>query len=83
MTTVERTVCDPNCHANPKCGLAATVEDGRIVEIGPAEYPIDGFENRICLLGRSRLEQQYHPGRLTKPLKRVGDRGHHRRYKIL
>ena len=73
MTTVERTVCDPNCHANPKCGLAATVEDGRIVEIGPAEYPIDGFENRICLLGRSRLEQQYHPGRLTKPLKRVGE----------
>lgn len=75
MTTIERTVCDPNCHANPKCGLAATIEDGRIVEVGPAEYPIDGFENRICLLGRSRLEQQYHPGRLTKPLKRVGERG--------
>lgn len=75
MSTVERTVCDPNCHANPKCGLSATVENGRIVEIGPADYPIEGFENRICLLGRARLEQQYHPGRLTKPLKRVGTRG--------
>lgn len=75
MRTVERTVCDPNCHANPKCGLHATVENGRIVEIGPADYPIEGFENRICLLGRARLEQHEHPGRLTKPLKRVGARG--------
>ncbi len=75
MTRAERTVCDPNCHANPKCGLNATIRNGRITEIGPADYPIDGFENRICLLGRSRLEQQYHPGRLTKPLKRVGERG--------
>ena len=34
MISKERTVCDPNCHANPKCGLSATVENGRIVEIG-------------------------------------------------
>jgi molybdopterin-containing oxidoreductase family molybdopterin binding subunit len=71
----ERTVCDPNCHAAPKCGLNATVEDERIVAVEPADYPIPGYENRICLMGRSRLEYQYHPDRLRTPLKRVGERG--------
>lgn len=71
----ERTVCDPNCHARPKCGLMATVEDGKITAVEAADYPIEGYENRICLMGRSRLEYQYHPDRLRKPLKRVGARG--------
>lgn len=70
-----RTVCDPNCHANPKCGLSATVDDGRIIAIAPADYPVPGYENRICMMGRSRLEYQYHPERLRTPLKRVGARG--------
>ncbi len=70
-----RTVCDPNCHANPKCGLSATVDDGRIIAIAPADYPVSGYENRICMMGRSRLEYQYHPERLRTPLKRVGARG--------
>lgn len=75
MTTVERTVCDPNCHANPKCGLSATIEDDKIIAVSAADYPLDNFKNRICLMGRSRLEYQYHPDRLRKPLKRVGERG--------
>ncbi len=75
MTTSARTVCDPNCHASPKCGLSATIENGRIIAVEPADYPIPGFENRICMMGRSRLEYQYHPERLRKPLKRVGERG--------
>ena len=75
MTTTARTVCDPNCHANPKCGLEATLDEGRIIAVEPAQYPAPGFENRICLMGRSRLEYQYHPERLRKPLKRVGERG--------
>ncbi len=75
MISRERTVCDPNCHANPHCGLSATVEDGRITAVDPAEYPVPGYENRICLMGRSRLEAQYHPDRLRTPLKRVGARG--------
>jgi molybdopterin-containing oxidoreductase family molybdopterin binding subunit len=75
MTITARTVCDPNCHANPKCGLEATVEDGRIIAVEPASYPVPGFENRICLMGRARLEYQYHPERLRTPLKRVGARG--------
>ena len=75
MTSVHRTVCDPNCHANPKCGISATIDDGKIIAIGPADYPIPGYESRICMMGRSRLEYQYHPERLRMPLKRVGTRG--------
>ncbi|MEM9744431.1 MAG: molybdopterin-dependent oxidoreductase [Pseudomonadota bacterium] len=75
MTKSARTVCDPNCHANPKCGLAATIDKGRIIAVAPADYPIPGYENRICLMGRSRLEYQYHPDRLRTPLRRVGARG--------
>ena len=75
MKTRQRTVCDPNCHANPKCGLYATVENDKLVAVEPAEYPIEGFKSRICLMGVSRLEYQNSPDRLTKPLKRVGERG--------
>ena len=75
MISKERTVCDPNCHANPHCGLSVTIEDGRITAVDPADYPVPGYENRICLMGRSRLEYQYHPERLRTPLKRVGARG--------
>jgi molybdopterin-containing oxidoreductase family molybdopterin binding subunit len=71
----ERTVCDPNCHADPKCGLIATIREGRITEVKGANYPVPGFDGRICLMGRSRLEYQYHPDRLKRPLKRVGERG--------
>lgn len=75
MANIQRTVCDPNCHATPKCGLSATIEDDKIIAVSAADYPLDDFKNRICLMGRSRLEYQYHPDRLKKPLKRVGKRG--------
>ncbi|MEM9878144.1 MAG: molybdopterin-dependent oxidoreductase [Pseudomonadota bacterium] len=75
MRTVKRTVCDPNCHANPKCGISATIEDGRITSIGAAKYPKPGLEKRICMMGSSRLDYQYHPDRLKTPLKRSGPRG--------
>ncbi|MDG2277833.1 MAG: molybdopterin-dependent oxidoreductase [Pseudomonadales bacterium] len=75
MTTNVRTVCDPNCHANPKCGIAASVHNGRIIAVAPADYPVPGYENRICMMGRARLEYQYHAERLRKPLKRIGARG--------
>ena len=61
MKTVARTVCDPNCHANPKCGIAATIEDGRIIAVTAADYPLDDFKNRICLMGRARLDYQVKP----------------------
>jgi len=39
----------------------ATIEDGRITDVKGANYPVPGFDGRICLMGRSRLEYQYHP----------------------
>lgn len=72
---IARTVCDPNCHANPHCGLNATVEDGKVIAVEPANYPVPEFENRICMMGRSRAEYQNSPDRLRTPLRRVGKRG--------
>jgi anaerobic selenocysteine-containing dehydrogenase len=73
--TTIRTVCDPNCHASPRCGILAHVEEGRIVRIEPGSFPLPQFDKRICLMGSSRLEYQYHKDRLLFPLQRVGERG--------
>lgn len=70
-----RTVCDPNCHASPRCGIMAHVVDGRITRIEPGSFPLPEYDRRICLMGMSRLEQQYHKDRLRFPLKRKGERG--------
>jgi anaerobic dimethyl sulfoxide reductase subunit A len=74
-TKLIRTVCDPNCHANPRCGITAHVQDGRIVQIEPGAFPVPEFDRRICPMGMARLEQQYHRDRLLHPLKRLGARG--------
>lgn len=74
-TRIIRTVCDPNCHANPRCGISAHVEAGRITGIEPGSFPLPEYDRRICALGMSRLEQQYHAERLRFPLQRVGGRG--------
>lgn len=72
---VIRTVCDPNCHANPRCGIAAHVENGRITKIEPGSFPLPEYDRRVCAMGMARLEQQYHKDRLLYPLRRVGERG--------
>lgn len=76
MTQTVRTVCDPNCNAKPRCGIDALVVDEKIVSIRPAEYPAQSdVKSRICMVGMSRLEYQYHPDRLLYPLRRTGRRG--------
>ncbi|MGE5303392.1 MAG: molybdopterin-containing oxidoreductase family protein [Alphaproteobacteria bacterium] len=74
-STTVRTVCDPNCHANPRCGITAHVEGGRITRIEAGSFPLPDYDRRICAMGLSRLEQQYHSERLRFPLKRTGARG--------
>jgi molybdopterin-containing oxidoreductase family molybdopterin binding subunit len=74
-TRLIRTVCDPNCHANPRCGIAAHVENGRITKIEPGSFPVAEFDRRVCAMGMARLEYQYHPDRLLHPLRRTGRRG--------
>lgn len=70
-----RTVCDPNCQATPRCGILAHVEEGRIVRIEAGSFPLPEYDRRICLMGASRLEYQYHKDRLRHPVKRIGARG--------
>jgi len=70
-----RTVCDPNCHASPRCGITALVENDRIIKIEPGAFPLAEYDGRICAMGMARLEQQYHKDRLRHPLRRVGERG--------
>lgn len=67
-------MCDPNCGANPKCGIIAHVTNGKIVKIEPASFPNREY-NRICLMGMTRLEYQYHSERILYPLLRIGRRG--------
>lgn len=74
-TRLIRTVCDPNCHASPRCGITAHVEDGRIVKIEPGAFPLPEYDRRVCAMGMARLEQQYHKDRLRHPLQRAGERG--------
>jgi anaerobic dimethyl sulfoxide reductase subunit A len=81
-TRLIRTVCDPNCHASPRCGITAHVEDGRIVTIEAGSFPLPEYDRRICAMGMARLEQQYHPDRLLYPLRRVGARGEGRWQRI-
>lgn len=74
-TRLIRTVCDPNCHASPRCGITAQVENGRIVKIEPGAFPLPEYDRRVCAMGMARLEYQYHEDRLRFPLRRVGERG--------
>jgi len=74
-TRLIRTVCDPNCHASPRCGITAHVENGRIVKIEPGAFPLPEYDRRVCAMGMARLEYQYHEDRLRFPLRRVGERG--------
>jgi len=66
-----RTICF-ECHS--RCGVFIEVEQGRIVGIrGDKDHPISrGF---ICPKARAVKEIVYHPERITKPLKRDGEKG--------
>ncbi|MCP5097188.1 MAG: molybdopterin-dependent oxidoreductase, partial [Chloroflexi bacterium] len=58
--------------------LVVKVEDGIITHISTDDRPRDTIADpqlRACVRGRSYLGRQYHPDRLTHPLKRIGKRG--------
>ncbi len=76
-TTVVRTGC-PAHNCGGRCLLRAHVRDGRIVRIETddrPEHPIANPRLRACTRGRAYLRRQYHPDRLTHPLRRTGPRG--------
>lgn len=62
-----KTACNRDCP--DACGIVATVEDGRVVQIqGDSDHPVtQGF---LCHRTSRFLERQYDPERLTSPLLR-------------
>lgn len=69
--TKVRTACG-NCHNN--CGMIANVKDGVIVSLeGDPEHPHG--KGSLCPKGQAFLDVVYAPDRVTKPLKRAGERG--------
>lgn len=57
-----------------RCGARFQVAGGRLVGVEPwAGHPTGGS---LCAKGRAAPELQYHPDRLTQPLRRTTPRGH-------
>ncbi len=71
-TGVVRGACPHDCPDT--CATLVTVEDGRAVRIqGDPDHPVtSGF---LCAKVNRYLERTYHPGRLTRPLRRIGPKG--------
>ena len=60
------------CHGG--CGVLAYIEDGKLFKIeGDPDHPWN--QGRLCARCLAMTQYVYHPDRLTRPLKRVGERG--------
>jgi anaerobic dimethyl sulfoxide reductase subunit A len=74
---IVRTSC-PAHNCGGRCLLVAHIQDGRIVRLDSDDRTYDGADQPrllACARGKAYLRRQYHPDRLTQPLKRVGPRG--------
>ena len=57
-----------------RCGIKVHLKDGRIRYIeGNRDHPVN--RGVLCAKGSAGIMQHYAPARLTKPLRRVGERG--------
>ncbi len=62
----------PGCHGG--CGVLAHIEDGKLVKIeGDPNHPWN--QGRLCARCLAMTQYVENPHRLTRPLKRVGERG--------
>lgn len=67
-TEVRYTYCDM-CNQTPKCGIAATVREGKVIRV---EAHKDGYPNTpICAKGLASLQELYDPDRLLYPMRRT------------
>ena len=68
----------PAHNCGGRCLLVAHLQDGVITRLETDDRPGDTPANpqlRACPRGRAYRRRQYHPDRLTRPLKRTGRRG--------
>jgi anaerobic dimethyl sulfoxide reductase subunit A len=67
----------PAHNCGGRCLLIAHVQDGRITQLDTDDRPdtLAAPQLRACVRGRAYLRRQYHPDRLTQPLKRISRRG--------
>jgi anaerobic selenocysteine-containing dehydrogenase len=62
----------PGCHGG--CGVLAHIQDGKLVKIeGDPDHPWN--HGRLCARVLAMTQYVQHPDRITKPLKRSGERG--------
>ena len=62
----------PGCHGT--CGVLAHVRNGKLVKVeGDPDHPWN--RGRLCARCLAMTQYVYHPERLTRPLKRTGERG--------
>jgi anaerobic selenocysteine-containing dehydrogenase len=62
----------PGCHGT--CGILAHIRKGKLVKIeGDPEHPWN--QGRLCARCLAMTQYAYHPDRLTRPLRRAGERG--------
>jgi len=76
-TKIIRTSC-PAHNCGGRCLLVAHIHDGKIIRLDSDDREYDQIDNPrllACARGKAYLRRQYHPDRLTRPLKRVGKRG--------
>ncbi|HET8577113.1 MAG TPA: molybdopterin oxidoreductase family protein [Methylomirabilota bacterium] len=72
MREIKHSVCPHDCPS--QCGLAVTVEDGRITDVsGDPDHPFT--QGVICGKVHDYRERVYAPTRVLTPLKRVGPKG--------
>jgi anaerobic dimethyl sulfoxide reductase subunit A len=67
----------PAHNCGGRCLLIAHVQDGKITRLDTDDRldTLAAPQLRACVRGRAYLRRQYHPDRLTQPLKRIGPRG--------
>ncbi len=74
---IVRTSC-PAHNCGGRCLLVAHLREGKIVRLDSDDRQYDEIDNPrllACARGKAYLRRQYHPDRLTQPLKRIGRRG--------
>ena len=70
----DRVACTTCYMCACRCGIKVHLKDGRIRYIeGNRDHPIN--KGVLCAKGSAGIMNHYSPARLTKPLKRVGERG--------